>query len=69
MEFNPFVIAIVLYIVAAGCALVAVLISLQQSRQPGWDSNKPPTARFRQRMGAGAALSLIGATLMLSTVF
>lgn len=68
MDFDPFVIAIVLYIVAAGCALVAVMISLQQSRKPGWDSSKPPTARFRQWMGAGAVLSLIGAALMLSAV-
>lgn len=65
MDSGLMTIAIVLYIVAAGCALVGTVISLQQSRQPGWDSNRAPTARFRQWMGAGSVLFLIGAALML----
>ncbi|WP_272027657.1 hypothetical protein [Kocuria rosea] len=67
MDSDIFVLAIVLNMAAAGCFLVGVVISLQQSRQPGWDSRTAPTARFRQWMGAGSLLCLVGAALMFST--
>lgn len=64
MDSGAMSIAIVLYIVGAGCVLVGMMISLQQSPQPDGDSNRAPTARVRLWMRSGAILFLVGAVLM-----
>ncbi len=64
-----YLVAVACFVLATACIAVGVVISFQRSRQPGWDSSEPPSARFRMWMGAGAVWSLIGAALMASTIF